>query len=67
MQAIAADALAELGDAASGAPLTVPLAVNADSLATWFVPALAAAGADLTSTSGAPTRRARPSCCATAP
>ncbi len=48
MQAIAADALAELGDGASAAPLTVPLAVNADSLATWFVAALAAAGADLT-------------------
>ncbi|HEY1569468.1 MAG TPA: ArgP/LysG family DNA-binding transcriptional regulator, partial [Solirubrobacteraceae bacterium] len=47
MQAIAADAVAELGDDA-GAPLTVPLAVNADSLATWLVPALAAAGPGLT-------------------
>ena len=47
MQAIAADALAELGDD-PGAPLTLPLAVNADSLATWFVEALAAAGPGLT-------------------
>jgi LysR family transcriptional regulator (chromosome initiation inhibitor) len=39
--------LAELGDEAPG-PLTVPLAVNADSLATWFVPALADAGLGLT-------------------
>jgi LysR family transcriptional regulator (chromosome initiation inhibitor) len=48
MQAIAADAMDELGDAASGAPVTVPLAVNADSLATWFVSALAAAGPGVT-------------------
>lgn len=47
MQAIAADAVAELGDETGGAPLTVPLAVNADSLATWLVPALAAAGRGL--------------------
>jgi LysR family transcriptional regulator, chromosome initiation inhibitor len=47
MQAIAADAVAELGDD-TGAPLTVPLAVNADSLATWLVPALAAADPGLT-------------------
>ena len=36
MQAISADVLAELGHDASAGPLTVPLAVNADSLATWF-------------------------------
>ena len=48
MQAIGADVLAELGDEASAGPLTVPLAVNADSLATWFVQALAAAGPGLT-------------------
>jgi LysR family transcriptional regulator (chromosome initiation inhibitor) len=48
MQAIGADVLAELGDEASADPLTVPLAVNADSLATWFVQALAAAGPGLT-------------------
>ena len=48
MQAIAADALDELGDAASGGTVTVPLAVNADSLATWFVQALAGAGPGLT-------------------
>lgn len=35
------DALAELGDAESSAP--VPVAVNADSLETWFVPVLSAA------------------------
>ncbi len=34
------DALTELGLAESG-PIQVPLAVNADSLATWFLPALA--------------------------
>jgi LysR family transcriptional regulator (chromosome initiation inhibitor) len=53
MQAIASDALGELGELgepgerggeASVTPVTVPLAVNADSLATWFVAALAAAG-----------------------
>jgi LysR family transcriptional regulator (chromosome initiation inhibitor) len=48
MQAIAADVLDELGDAASGTPVAVPLAVNADSLATWFVAALAAAGPGVT-------------------
>jgi LysR family transcriptional regulator (chromosome initiation inhibitor) len=47
MQAISADVLAELGDETPG-PLTVPLAVNADSLATWFVQALGAAGPGLT-------------------
>lgn len=36
------DALAAFGsDAASDRPVSVPLAVNADSLATWFLPALA--------------------------
>ena len=42
------DALAEFGldeadgaDAAAARPISVPLAVNADSLATWFLPALA--------------------------
>jgi LysR family transcriptional regulator (chromosome initiation inhibitor) len=47
IQAIADDALAELGDATSGVPTTVSLAVNADSLATWFVEALAHAGPGL--------------------
>ncbi len=47
MQAISADVLTQLGDA-SGDTLTVPLAVNADSLATWFVQALAGAGPGLT-------------------
>jgi LysR family transcriptional regulator, chromosome initiation inhibitor len=49
MQAIATDVLDELGDSdAAGVALTVGLAVNADSLATWFVDALAAAGPGLT-------------------
>ena len=38
--ALEQDALAALGVAADG-PVEVPLAVNADSLATWFLPALA--------------------------
>jgi LysR family transcriptional regulator (chromosome initiation inhibitor) len=44
IQAIADDALAELGDQTLDAPITVSLAVNADSLTTWFVAALAQAG-----------------------
>ncbi|MEB3369105.1 LysR family transcriptional regulator ArgP [Saccharopolyspora mangrovi] len=35
------DVSAELGMSGSGAPNTLPIAVNADSLSTWFVPALA--------------------------
>lgn len=35
------DVTAELGMSGSGAPNTLPIAVNADSLSTWFVPALA--------------------------
>jgi LysR family transcriptional regulator (chromosome initiation inhibitor) len=34
------DAVAELGMADSGEPVTLPIAVNADSLATWFLSAL---------------------------
>ncbi len=34
------DARAELGMAGSGEPVVLPIAVNADSLATWFLPAL---------------------------
>ena len=48
MQAIAIEALGELGDDEAGRPLAVPLAVNADSLATWFVEALSGAGSGLT-------------------
>lgn len=52
MQAISVDALGELGEPGgegdrARAPLAIPLAVNADSLATWFVDALAAAGPGL--------------------
>ncbi|RRO19874.1 LysR family transcriptional regulator ArgP [Saccharopolyspora rhizosphaerae] len=35
------DLTTELGMSGSGAPSTLPIAVNADSLSTWFVPALA--------------------------
>ncbi|SCE40827.1 LysR family transcriptional regulator, chromosome initiation inhibitor [Streptomyces sp. DvalAA-14] len=41
-----ADAGAELGLDASAGPATLPIAVNADSLATWFLPALAEVAAD---------------------
>lgn len=40
LAALEHDALADLGLAEAG-PIEVPLAVNADSLATWFLPALA--------------------------
>jgi LysR family transcriptional regulator (chromosome initiation inhibitor) len=40
MAALEREALAELGLADSGTPDRVPIAVNADSLATWFLPAL---------------------------
>jgi LysR family transcriptional regulator, chromosome initiation inhibitor len=40
LDALEHDTLAELGLTESG-PVEVPLAVNADSLATWFLPALA--------------------------
>jgi LysR family transcriptional regulator (chromosome initiation inhibitor) len=42
IQAITADAARELGGENAGGPPVVALAVNADSLATWLVPALAA-------------------------
>ncbi|GAB3607834.1 LysR family transcriptional regulator ArgP [Conyzicola nivalis] len=39
---LAADAQRELGDeAGDGRPVNIPIAVNADSLATWILPALA--------------------------
>ncbi|HLK42119.1 MAG TPA: LysR family transcriptional regulator ArgP [Thermoleophilia bacterium] len=45
LAALERDAAAELGlsdpGTPSGTPATVPIAVNADSLATWFLPALA--------------------------
>lgn len=40
IMAVAEEAASQLGDE-PGATVSVPLAVNADSLATWFVPALA--------------------------
>ncbi|SEP00939.1 LysR family transcriptional regulator ArgP [Amycolatopsis saalfeldensis] len=42
-----ADTRAELGLAEAGVPTTLPIAVNADSLATWFLPALADLPAEL--------------------
>ncbi len=39
--ALADFGLGETGDGAATRPVSVPLAVNADSLATWFLPALA--------------------------
>ena len=47
IRAIADDALAGLGEETPGAPITVSLAVNADSLATWFIAALARTGPGL--------------------
>lgn len=42
MLALQADAMADFLPAEAGAPQTIPLAVNDDSLNTWFLPALAA-------------------------
>ncbi|BEP14721.1 LysR family transcriptional regulator ArgP [Acidothermaceae bacterium B102] len=42
---LTADVARELGD--EGAQITLPLAINADSLATWVLPALATVGAPL--------------------
>lgn len=41
IEAVSADALRELGHEPQRTPATVTLAVNADSLATWLLPALA--------------------------
>ncbi|MFC1420498.1 LysR family transcriptional regulator ArgP [Streptacidiphilus cavernicola] len=41
------DASAELGLSGGGGPTRLSVAVNSDSLATWFLPALAAAAAEL--------------------
>ena len=43
IEILAADAQLELGDSSDGGrPASIPVAVNADSLATWMLPALAA-------------------------
>jgi LysR family transcriptional regulator (chromosome initiation inhibitor) len=47
MQAVAQEATRELTDEDGGQGLRIPLAVNADSLATWFLPALVDAGPGL--------------------
>ena len=47
IDAITADAVRELGGDGAGAPAVIALAVNADSLATWLVAALAAVGTEL--------------------
>jgi LysR family transcriptional regulator, chromosome initiation inhibitor len=44
IEAITGDAARELGDELTGEPQVIQLAVNADSLETWLMPALAAAG-----------------------
>ena len=44
IRTITAEATRELGGPDAARPLTVPLAANADSLATWLVPALAGVG-----------------------
>lgn len=47
VELLAADATAQLGGAERGRPPVVPVAVNADSLATWVLPALAPLAGDL--------------------
>lgn len=42
IDAITTEAARELGEVESGSPAAIALAVNADSLATWLIPALAA-------------------------
>jgi LysR family transcriptional regulator, chromosome initiation inhibitor len=44
IQTVTADVARELGSDESADALVIPLAVNADSLATWLLPALAAVG-----------------------
>jgi LysR family transcriptional regulator, chromosome initiation inhibitor len=44
LQAITAEAAHELGTGPADLKAVIPVAVNADSLATWFLPALAAVG-----------------------
>jgi LysR family transcriptional regulator, chromosome initiation inhibitor len=44
MQALTAEAARELRDEATARGPVIPVAVNADSLGTWFLPALAAVG-----------------------
>jgi LysR family transcriptional regulator (chromosome initiation inhibitor) len=46
LAALERDARAELGMSGAGEPVRLPIAVNADSLATWFLPALARVPAD---------------------
>jgi LysR family transcriptional regulator, chromosome initiation inhibitor len=47
LRSLTDDALREIGADDTTGPTVVPLAVNADSLDTWLLPALAAAGPDL--------------------
>src|SRR3984957_18334031 len=44
LQAITAEAAHELGAGPPGLTAVIPVAVNGDSLATWFLPALAVVG-----------------------
>jgi LysR family transcriptional regulator (chromosome initiation inhibitor) len=41
VELLAADAMRDLGGGDDAAPVTLPIAVNADSMATWVLPALA--------------------------
>ncbi|KAA0940567.1 LysR family transcriptional regulator ArgP [Streptomyces apricus] len=47
LAALERDTRAELGMSGTGEPTRLPIAVNADSLATWFLPALTRVPADL--------------------
>jgi LysR family transcriptional regulator (chromosome initiation inhibitor) len=59
------DAARELSPDA-GDRVVLPVAVNADSLATWLLPALSGLGDACCSTCAGPTRTTRRRCCATA-
>ena len=62
------EARAELGMPGTGEPTRLSVAVNADSLATWFLPALTRVppGSRSASSCAAPTRTTRRPCCARA-
>ncbi len=67
IEAVAAEAGRELGEEGEDRMPRIALAVNADSLATWLPPALAAVDPPLLLTCAGRTRRARRNCCVTAP
>jgi hypothetical protein len=63
VELLTADTARELADGPG--PVTLTIAVNADSLATWLLPALRRCASTCCSTSIAPTRTTPPLCCAT--